>query len=65
MYRFRPVAPKKEGNPTEERRPVFAGRRVEPPLESAFIFPASGPKGLRIHDGKKGKRPVPKDEQPT
>lgn len=62
MFRFIPKVPRKEEKTTGGKRPIFSTRRLDPPLESAFIFPANEPRGFRVNERKKGKKPISENQ---
>ncbi len=60
MPKLTSLTAKKGKNPEGEKRSAFGVRKVEPRLESAFIFPAEKHTGLKLYGGKKGEKSVPK-----
>lgn len=62
MLRFAPRVTRKDRDSEAEKRPTFGARKLEPRLESSFVFPAEKYIGLKLNDRKKGKKPVSKKD---
>jgi hypothetical protein len=60
MPKLTSLTEKKGKSPAGEKRATFGVRKVEPRLESAFVFPAEKHVGLKLYGGKKSEKPVPK-----
>ena len=60
MLRFLPVAAKRGQTKDAKKPATFGIRKLEPRLESSFVFPAETYTGLKLNGGKKGEKSVPK-----